>query len=314
MSNPRCTAVIASHRPSLISDLSKQLLRQNTSEDISFEVIIVCDYPHGILSQQFSDFIWVYLPDRSISRKRNAGVRIARGDIIAFIDDDCIPAENWILEGCIYMNNHPEISAVEGLTTIGTDSTVSPSATREYRRLEKPGFRTNNLFFRTAHFRALGGFDERFTVQREDIDLAFSAQKQGYRFSYCNTINVTHIFRTGEQWDLLKNCWNRRFDPLLFKKHPLQYLKRIGSPLPPTLALVLLFHGGLLASLKNRKTRILMGYCDVLLVTALGLRRSGFFPITPQKLFFELLQIAIAPIVIIAALIYGSIFLREKKQ
>lgn len=36
-------------------------------------------------------------PQRSISHARNRSVRNARGDLIAFIDDDEFPADDWLL-------------------------------------------------------------------------------------------------------------------------------------------------------------------------------------------------------------------------
>jgi hypothetical protein len=305
MQKTDCSVIVASHRPNLIESLCKGLLQQKTSSGFRWEIIIVTDYPHGTLQQHYPDFIWLYLADISISKKRNRGVQLAQGNLLAFIDDDCIPADNWIEQGCFYLANHPEATAVEGLTTIAPDPRLPSSATREYRRLEKQGFRTNNLFFRTDHFRAIGGFDERFTVQREDIDLAFTALDKGYRYAYNRDIRVTHVFRSWEKWDLLKNCWNRRFDPLLFRKHPKQYIAMAGSPLPPTLALVLLLHVIFLLSLGKKRSPFLLAGGDALLVALLGIRRAGLRPFSFERIVNETVQIVAAPFVVIAALLYG---------
>ncbi len=303
-----CTSVIiASHRPRLVEKLCLALSRQKMHEH-PFEVIVVTDYPNGELQSRFSRFMWLLLADRNIGRKRNAGAAIARGRNLAFIDDDCIPEWDWVEQGCRYLAVHTGVVAVEGSTTILRDSAGSTGSLREYRRLEKPGFRTNNLFFRTDFFKALGGFDERFVVQREDMDLAFTALEKGYRIDYCDAIRVSHLFRSWEKWDLFKNCWNRRFDPLLFAKHPKNYVKTCRSPLPPSLGLVLLLHAASICRWPGKKrSTILCGVTDAALVSLLGLRRCGLRGLTASRWINETVQVLLAPLVVIAALMHGCV-------
>lgn len=310
---PRVSVIIASHRPDMVGVLLASLPVRKDSLTM-FEVIVVTDYPNGRLQQEFPGCLWLYLADTGISRKRNAAARIAKGTYLAFIDDDCIAASDWIEQGVAYLDNHPETTAVEGATFIASDPAFSSAAAREYRRLEKPGYRTNNLFFRTARFRAIGGFDERFTVQREDIDLAFTAFEQGCRIDYCRDIRVTHRFRSAEKWDLLKNCWNRRFDPLLYKKHPGRYLKTVGSPLPPSQAVILLLHIVLLFALGKRRAATAVAGIDAALVSLLGLRRSGLRPFSSERWARETLQLLVAPMVVIAALLYGWAVIGRKER
>ena len=137
---PTISVVIASHRPSMVECLLDSLLLQE-SERSDFEVIIVTDYANGPLQQQYPRFEWLYIADSSISKKRNAGARIAQGACLAFIDDDCIAMSDWITRGKAYLDKHPEAAAVEGFTSIASDPSFSKASTREYRRLEKPGYR-----------------------------------------------------------------------------------------------------------------------------------------------------------------------------
>jgi glycosyltransferase involved in cell wall biosynthesis len=305
---PAVSVIIASHRPAMLGGLLHSLLRQNASGDL-FEVLVITDFRNGHYQDEYPAFRWLYIPDISISKKRNAGAAIAKAPILAFIDDDCIADADWVTRGSAYLDDHPETAAVEGATVIEDLREYSPRATREYRRLEKKGFRTNNLFFRTMPFKAVGGFDERFTVQREDIDLAFSSLDRGYTIDYSRTIKVTHRFRHWEKWDLLKNCWNRRFDPLLFKKHPKRYLRMFGSPLPPTSLVVLSAHALVILSIRRKRWPVPAAGIDAALAVFLGVRRCGIRPFSIKKWLLEGVQVGVAPLVILGALLYGWLVL-----
>ena len=303
---PSVSVVVASHRPAMVSGLLHSLLRQRECT-VVLEVLVVTDYPNGDLQRDFPAMQWTYIADTSISVKRNRGASAARAPVLAFIDDDCIAASDWVERGYAWLIRHPHCAAVEGYTSIESNSGYAPQALREYRRLEKRGFRTNNLFIRTASFREAGGFDERFTVQREDIDLAFTMMDRGMTIGYSRDIGVTHRFRHWETWDLLKNCWNRRFDPLLFKKHPKRYLTMFGIPLPPTQVVMLLLHLLFLLTVgRKRRTGAAAGCAEIVAALFFGIRRSGMRPFLPRKLLLESLQIVLAPVVTVAALVCGG--------
>jgi GT2 family glycosyltransferase len=306
---PTVSVVIASHRPDFLEALIQALQRQ-TIPLATFEIIPVCDYPIVSFQEKFPRITFLYVNDKSISAKRNAGVKTAQAKTIAFIDDDCIPAPDWIESGMRYLDDHPSSAAVEGLTTI-ENSSYAPPSLREYRRLEKPGFRTNNIFYRTASFLKAGGFDERFTVQREDIDLAFSVLDNSETIDSDTAVRVMHRVRPGEPWDLLKNCINRRFDPLLFKKHPARYREHIRSPFPGSLLMLLGFH---LAAALVPWIGIPFGLAaclaDLAAVSAVAARRSGGK--TSLKIFgYEWISCAAAPLLLAGALIHGSLRFRK---
>ena len=302
------SVIIASHRPNLVTGLLQSLSQQSIGAE-EYEVIVVSDYQNSSLNLQFPLVNFYYLPDKSISRKRNAGVAVSKGDILAFIDDDCIAGSDWILSGIKYLTEHPHTAAVEGQTIIER-STEHTGAYREYRRLEKPGFRTNNVFYRKSVFLEVGGFDERFTVQREDIDLAFSVMERGYKIDYEQTIRVEHRFRHWENWDLLKNCRNRFFDPLLYKKHPENYRVHIKTPCPPSQIILLIVY---LLSLLNINTRSHFKWFSLVAtvaITGVSIRRVGG-RFSFHQLFTTIVEVTISPLVLLGALLYGSIRFRK---
>lgn len=80
------------------------LAAQTLSEDVSWEAIIVDNNSSDetrALSEQYCHrypgrFRYAFEPQQGLSRARNAGIRHARGEIIAFIDDDVIADPEWL--------------------------------------------------------------------------------------------------------------------------------------------------------------------------------------------------------------------------
>lgn len=55
---------------------------------------------------------------------RNEGVRLARGDVVVFLDADCIPDPQWLERMVATMADHPEVSVVSGRTVYGGASVM----------------------------------------------------------------------------------------------------------------------------------------------------------------------------------------------
>jgi GT2 family glycosyltransferase len=302
---PDVSVIVASHRSQWIDELCDRLQSQKDIDTTRYEIIIVTDYRNDSFSKKYSRIQWILYPDISISKKRNEGIRNASGKCIAFTDDDCMPAPDWVAGGFQYLETHPDVAGVEGYTKI--DAIESKGTAREYKRLEKRGYRTNNIFYRRADLVEAGFFDTRFSVQREDIDLAFTLLSQGKRIDYCKELSVTHRFRDGEPWDLLKNCINRRFDPLLCKKHPKQYRQHIKSPFPLSILISFIIIIPLILALSG-----VFRYRNAIMVTVMSaalfaIRRNGLHGMRPSGLIREMISVASAPIVLCAALLYGSV-------
>ena len=94
------SVVIPTHQPRFLRDTLKGLSAQS---DRNFEAIVVenglkTDGTEALLSE-FSDKFqvrYVYEKRLGLNIARNLGCRLARGDILALLDDDCIPEPCWI--------------------------------------------------------------------------------------------------------------------------------------------------------------------------------------------------------------------------
>ncbi|MDQ6662519.1 MAG: glycosyltransferase, partial [Chloroflexota bacterium] len=177
-----------------------------------------------------------YIPIIGISRShgpaaaRNIGWRAACGEIIAFTDDDCIPASGWLKAGCAAFVDG--IAAVSGRIIVPRSDTPTDY---EYNvaYLEHSKFITANSFYQRSALLSVGGFDERFTVSwREDSDLFFTLLKQNNKYTFAPEATVIHPVRPAPWGISLRQQRKSMFNALLYKKHRDLYWQKI-QPSPP---------------------------------------------------------------------------------
>ncbi|MGZ3299395.1 MAG: glycosyltransferase family 2 protein [Isosphaeraceae bacterium] len=161
---------------------------------------------------------------------RNVGWRLARGLIIAFTDDDCIPDSNWLKEGLAAFDN--EMTAVTGRVVVPRPKTPTDYE-HDAAGLETGEFVTANCLVRREALERVGGFDERFSsAWREDSDLHFALLRQGGRIVKAPSALVVHPVRPAPWGVSLKQQKKSLFNALLYRKHPEEYRRRIRSSPP----------------------------------------------------------------------------------
>ena len=147
-------------------------------------------------------------PNRNPATRRNRAVSVAKGEILAFIDDDATAASGWLATACAYLDAHPDVLAVGGPDPTPADSPVaelmsdtllatrwigSGIACHESRRgifdLRRPGdIALVNLFVRREAFT---GFDEAIGYIGEDTRLIEELMARG-RVVYHDGVRVFH--------------------------------------------------------------------------------------------------------------------------
>jgi glycosyltransferase involved in cell wall biosynthesis len=163
---------------------------------------------------------------------RNRGWRAARGEIIAFTDDDTVPRSDWLSEGWKAMRGGA--TAASGRVVVPLPGGTPTDYERDIARMADAEFVTANCFVRRQALQAIGGFDERFTsAWREDSDLQFTLLKvQGEVIKAPDAV-VRHPVRPVDDWTYnLRQHRKVLFDALLFKKHPRLYRERIRRTPP----------------------------------------------------------------------------------
>jgi glycosyltransferase involved in cell wall biosynthesis len=174
---------------------------------------------------------------------RNRGWRAARGDLIAFTDDDCIPDRDWLRAGVAAFDCcacRDDEDGERGGAIIGVWGRIVvplPAVPTDHERnaagLEGAEAATANCFYRRAALAAVGGFDERYTLAwREDSDLFLTLLERGARLVHAPEAIVVHPVRRARWGISLSQQRKSEFNALLYKKHPALYRARI-QPSPP---------------------------------------------------------------------------------
>jgi glycosyltransferase involved in cell wall biosynthesis len=158
---------------------------------------------------------------------RNVGWRRARGPIIAFTDDDCVPDPHWLARGLAAFREGT--AAVTGRVVVPRPATPTDYE-RDAAGLEDGEFVTANCFVRRDVLEEVGGFDERFaTAWREDSDLHFAILRRGGRIDRAADAVVVHPVRPAPWGISLKQQRKSLFNALLYKKHSSLYRQRIRA-------------------------------------------------------------------------------------
>lgn len=224
---PSTTLVICTRDRTEVTDAVWSAL---ASDHPAFEVLLIDQSSHPVgpsLPENISSdprFRVIHMAARGVARARNVGLREARGEIVAFTDDDCtVPAE-WlrVLEGQV--RAHPRVGMAFTKVTAGPhderlgfipayapQGSVLVSSLWGKRRARGIGA---GMAVRQRAALAVGAFDEslgpggRFP-SCEEGDLAVRLLLGGWQVLETDATAVTHHgFRTWEEGrDLARRNW-----------------------------------------------------------------------------------------------------------
>jgi GT2 family glycosyltransferase len=194
-------------RPASLSAALEALSAQTLPRS-EFEVIVSDDgstEPLAPTAERFTERVDVRVvrgPNAGPAAARNRGARHARAAIIAFIDDDCIPAEDWLQRIVARFKEFPGHMVGGAMAnTLAHDryaraTQLVMSGVYDYYTRFQTGqrfFSTPNLSVPADRFWVIGGFAEEFGhVAGEDYDFCSRWQLAGFPSVYAPEATVGH--------------------------------------------------------------------------------------------------------------------------
>ena len=202
-----------------IEKLLDSLIAQDYPSE-KLEVIVVDNGSSDSTADIISRYQVTLLFEKNIQSSyaaRNKGLEKASGDIIAFIDADCIAKKNWISNGVAHFQNS-DADLVAGNVEFFYASD-KPTATEIYdsvthmqtQRTVKDGVAaTANLFVKREVFESVGLFNSN-VKSGGDFQFTKSATTKGFSLEFASGAIVNHpsrryfqfmnkCFRTGKGW------------------------------------------------------------------------------------------------------------------
>ncbi len=182
-----------------------------------YEVIVIdgmsTDGTYELLEelQEVHDFRLLRNPLENAAAGRNRGIETAQGDIVAFVDGDAVPYDDWLSQISRLFMEH-DVAGVGGPDLLPGDSIykskavgrvmTSPLArggqfnpstqhTMERGTSYVDHIPTCNLALRRSIVMEVGLFDEAF-VKGQDLELNHRIRRAGHRLLYSSRVRVVH--------------------------------------------------------------------------------------------------------------------------
>ena len=176
----------------------KSILKQNFSD---YEVIVVDDGSTDDTREKVKKYPvrLVSKPHGGTPAARNAGFKVSKGDILVFVDSDCVAKKDLIAK-LIEPLKDPKIAVTQAWWEVANKGKLIPVLvfkTYEYftRNLKYPDFLWSYCFaIRRELLQKLGMFDLAW-IRIEDVAFAHKVIKEGYKIYLMKEMRIGHFFR-----------------------------------------------------------------------------------------------------------------------
>ncbi|MGB3640185.1 MAG: glycosyltransferase [Rivularia sp. (in: cyanobacteria)] len=209
------------NRPERLTDCLESLTNLEYPRDC-FEAIVVDDGSKTSLEpvvELFKGRLEITLfkqENQGPASARNTAAKQAKGDLLAFTDDDCKPAPDWLTKLAARFATAPD-SMIGGKTLnalpdnlYSTTSQVLIDYLYNYYNLDSKQsnfFASNNFALPSDGFQSLGGFDTSFPLAAgEDREFCDRWLQYGNKMVYAPEVRVYHAHKL-----TLSSYWRQHF-------------------------------------------------------------------------------------------------------
>ncbi len=221
---PDVAVVIATRERETRLSFALEALARQTLDSERFEVVVVRGAGAGGALAEAPDGLRVRFVDHrgnpGPGAQRNTGLRHVTAPLVAFTDDDCRPAPDW-LERLLEAHDGPDV-LVQGRTEPDPDEAHLLIGLARSINIDRPSdwYETCNILYPTEALRRLDGFDEQFRFSAEDADLGLRARADGMRRRYEHRALVWHAVVPTPIPRAISAALARDSTPLLIARHP----------------------------------------------------------------------------------------------
>lgn len=194
------TIVIPAHNEQATLRACLQTVLAQAQPPQDYEIIVVDDGSTDSLSTSpWNDRIHLISQERrGAAAARNAGLRQAKGEIVVFLDADCLPQPGW-LTAMLAPFADPDVMGVSGRVDTLQTGILPRFIQYEYdQRFQRLQAHLNIDFvtsatgaYRRRVLLEMGGFCEDF-LGAEDVELSFRLAELGYALRYAPDAVVFH--------------------------------------------------------------------------------------------------------------------------
>lgn len=220
--NPFISIVIPTYnRPERLADCLESLTNLEYPRD-SYEVVVVDDGSQMSLEsvvERFKNQVEITLikqVNQGPATARNTGAKQAKGEFLAFTDDDCKPAADWLNKIAACFTNTPDCLIGGKTINILPENPFSTASQELINYLysyyntdshEAAFFASNNIAISTERFHKIGGFDTTFPLAAaEDREFCDRWLQYGNKMIYVPEANVYHAHKL-----TLSSYWRQHF-------------------------------------------------------------------------------------------------------